>query len=164
MRSFRVLAIVGATGLAFAVGTSPAGASGSAATSASASASGVEQITSYDVDLQLRADGTLHVVESIDYDFADLSKHGIYRTIPTTIDYDSKYERRYPISHIAVSGSPGTPTKFKAKNDNRQQGHQGRRPGQDDHWSAQLHDHLRRGWGRDPVRRSRRTELECGGH
>lgn len=41
-----------------------------------------EKINSYDVDVVAQKDGKLNVIESINYDFESLERHGIYRDIP----------------------------------------------------------------------------------
>ncbi|QQR60345.1 DUF2207 domain-containing protein [Candidatus Uhrbacteria bacterium] len=41
-----------------------------------------ESITDFHVEAKLDADRRLTITESIDYDFGDLQKHGIYRSIP----------------------------------------------------------------------------------
>ena len=56
-----------------------------------------EHIASYDVDITVDANGTLKVVETIDYDFGSAPHHGIYRDIPTTLTYDQRYDRVLPI-------------------------------------------------------------------
>lgn len=47
------------------------------------SAQAVEQITSYQVEINVAQDGLLGVVEKIDYDFGASDRHGIFRNIPT---------------------------------------------------------------------------------
>ncbi len=41
-----------------------------------------EKILSFISDLTIQTDGSLNVVETIEYNFGETSKHGIYRTIP----------------------------------------------------------------------------------
>ena len=46
------------------------------------SVSGVgERIDRYDVDIEIRSDGTLRVVETIDYNFGFASRRGIFRDV-----------------------------------------------------------------------------------
>ncbi|HEU0133111.1 MAG TPA: DUF2207 domain-containing protein [Mycobacteriales bacterium] len=85
-----------------------------AAPAASAQA-GSERITRYTVDLELRPDGRLHVVETIVYDFALTPRHGIYRIVPDRFRYDRDNDRVEPIRNVRVTGSPGTPTKTKVE-------------------------------------------------
>lgn len=50
-----------------------------------------EEISGFEETLTVRADGTLGVLESIRYDFGQESRHGIFRTIPTTkVNQDGK--------------------------------------------------------------------------
>jgi hypothetical protein len=72
-----------------------------------------ERITAYDVDIRVETTGSLLITEVIDYDFAANSRHGIFREIPVRLDYDSRYERIYPLDVISVEGSPGTPDQYK---------------------------------------------------
>jgi uncharacterized membrane protein YgcG len=78
-------------------------------------AAGDEQIASYNVDLTLQRDGTLHVVEQIGYDFGSSSgKHGILREIPTEFNTsDADQIRVYPISNVKVSSPTGAPDDVK---------------------------------------------------
>jgi len=88
---------------------------GLAATAASAQSVG-EHINAYDVAIRIERDGSLLVVERIDYDFDGVSRHGIFRDIPNRLLYDKRYDRVFPIEHISVQGSEGTPDKFKVTN------------------------------------------------
>jgi hypothetical protein len=72
-----------------------------------------ERIVAYDVDIRIETSGDLLITEIIDYDFASNSRHGIFRDIPVRLDYDSRYERVYPLKVISVEGSPGTPDQYK---------------------------------------------------
>jgi uncharacterized membrane protein YgcG len=79
-----------------------------------ASAQGAgERITAYDVDIRVETTGSLLITEIIDYDFAANQRHGIFREIPVRLDYDSRYERTYPLKVLSVEGSPGTPDQYK---------------------------------------------------
>ncbi|MBN2722424.1 MAG: DUF2207 domain-containing protein, partial [Campylobacterales bacterium] len=49
-----------------------------------------ERITAYEVNLTVKQSGELAIVESIEYDFEQEQKHGIYRDIPFMV----KGERR----------------------------------------------------------------------
>jgi uncharacterized membrane protein len=46
-------------------------------------ASAAESIQNFHVDITAHNDGTMSVVENIEYDFNDVDRHGIYRVIPT---------------------------------------------------------------------------------
>ncbi len=75
-----------------------------------------ERISAYDVDIQIRPDGSLLVTESVAYDFDGATdRHGVYRDIPTRIPYPPKqgFDRVYRLTGVAVSGSPGTPDDVK---------------------------------------------------
>jgi uncharacterized membrane protein YgcG len=72
-----------------------------------------ERITAYDVDIRVETSGSLLITEIIDYDFAANQRHGIFREIPVRLDFDSRYERIYPLDVISVEGSPGTPDQYK---------------------------------------------------
>ena len=62
-----------------------------------------ESITSYSVQLDVRADGALDVTETILYDFGGNQKHGIIRTIPDRFRYNDESDRIYPISAVSVT-------------------------------------------------------------
>jgi uncharacterized membrane protein YgcG len=72
-----------------------------------------ERITAYDVDIRVEPSGSLLITEVIDYDFAANSRHGILREIPVRLDYDSRYERTYPLDVVSVEGSRGTPDQYE---------------------------------------------------
>ncbi len=48
-----------------------------------------EEISAYDINIHVKQSGELLITETIDYDFGNLDKHGIYRDIPFTIKYKS---------------------------------------------------------------------------
>ena len=62
-----------------------------------------ESISSYDTRLDLTADGSLHVTETIAYDFGSLSRHGIFRKIPARFRYNDSDDRVYPIGDVTVT-------------------------------------------------------------
>ena len=76
---------------------------------APAATGAAEQIRGYSVTLQLRSDGSMHVRETIEYDFGSARRHGITRTIPLESRYDQDHEREYPIAHITVTSATGAP-------------------------------------------------------
>jgi uncharacterized membrane protein YgcG len=78
-----------------------------------------ERISSYDVGITILQDGSLMVVERIDYDFGNSEHHGIFRDIPVRFPYDDQHDRVYPIDHVSVAGSPGTPDGFKIEHEDR---------------------------------------------
>ncbi len=74
---------------------------------------GSEQITRYDVDLMVKPDGSMHVQETIAYDFGAAHKHGIERTIPVTFADNDKRDRFYPLSNIKVASPTNAPAQEK---------------------------------------------------
>lgn len=64
-----------------------------------------ERITSYEVVLQVRPDGSMQVQETIAYDFGGNARHGIDRDIDTEQKYDGDHDRRYPVSDVQVSST-----------------------------------------------------------
>jgi hypothetical protein len=76
-----------------------------------------EEIGAYDVDILIEEEGSILVVERIDYDFGILERHGIFREIPVRVHYDDTYDRIYRIEDIAVQGSPGTPDGFDVEHE-----------------------------------------------
>jgi len=78
-------------------------------------AAGAEQITGYQVELDVKRDGSLHVRETIDYDFGGLRRHGIVRKIPVELRYDAKRNREYPIDHVKVSSPTGAPVDLETR-------------------------------------------------
>jgi Predicted membrane protein (DUF2207) len=77
----------------------------SASGSAAAATSGEEQILSYDTHIFVQADGSFSVRETIDYDFGDQQKHGIYRYIPVVYPQDSQHNRVIKIRNLSVSSA-----------------------------------------------------------
>lgn len=69
-----------------------------------------ESIASYDVTIDVRTDGTLHVREQVDYDFGTEQRHGIYRTIPVRYVYDDTNDRVIRITDLRVVSTSGAPS------------------------------------------------------
>lgn len=69
-----------------------------------------ETIDSYDVDISIQKDAVIRVQEKIMYDFGDLERHGIYRTIPLVKTNDSSKSFRMVLDSISVlrDGIPET--------------------------------------------------------
>jgi uncharacterized protein (TIGR04222 family) len=67
-----------------------------------------ETIRSFDVAVEVGADGSLLVVETIDYDFEGDERHGILRDIPTRFRYDDTYDRVMPVEvgSVTAVGAP----------------------------------------------------------
>jgi hypothetical protein len=78
---------------------------------------GGERIAAYDVDIRIQEDGSLRIVELIDYDFDGLERHGIFRDIPVRLHYDDRHDRIYPLDVLSVQGSPGTPDQYEVEDD-----------------------------------------------
>ena len=79
-----------------------------------AGAVGGEQIKRYGVDVTIQPDGNIVVVENIDYDFGPVPHHGIYRDVPTRVDYPQRanHDRVYPLDVMSVRASEGTPAQY----------------------------------------------------
>lgn len=70
-----------------------------------------ERITEMKVDFALRIDGTMHVTETIAYDFGKAAdRHGIERFIPVKFSYDAERNRVYPLSNESASSPTGAPS------------------------------------------------------
>lgn len=70
-----------------------------------------EVIRSFTSDITLRSDGTFTVTETIEYDFDDAKRHGIFRYLPTTHPQESErllYTRYIDIdvSEVLMNGAP----------------------------------------------------------
>jgi hypothetical protein len=62
-------------------------------------------------------DGTLHIHESITYDFGFVAGHGIERNLVRRERYDGTYDRRYRITDVQVTADEGTPDELKTTNE-----------------------------------------------
>ncbi|WP_170177725.1 DUF2207 domain-containing protein [Thermomonospora umbrina] len=69
-----------------------------------------ESIPTYDVVLEIRPDGVLHVRETITYDFRGRGEHGIVRRVPYRIE-----NRLYDIRNVRTSSSTGAPARARAR-------------------------------------------------
>jgi hypothetical protein len=69
-------------------------------------------ITSFHSDIQVLADSSLDIRETIKVDFGGLDKHGIFRDIPFRYDYDSKHDRVYRIDVVSVDDGAGHPWSY----------------------------------------------------
>jgi uncharacterized membrane protein YgcG len=81
----------------------------------------VEHINRFDVAVQIETDGSMHVRETIDWNFGNATgKHGIFRDIIVRQpwDPDPAYERLYRISNVKVS-SPTAPDGVKQTTEGR---------------------------------------------
>ena len=80
-------------------------------------AQGFEAVRSYDVRIEIRTDDTLLITETIVYDFGSSPHHGIFRDVPTTLRYDDRYDRVYPLQVESVRASTGTPAPYEVSNE-----------------------------------------------
>lgn len=71
-----------------------------------------ERILSYDVRIEIEADGALLIDEQIAYDFGAEQRHGILRDIPVRLRYDDTHDRVYRLEVLSVTASDGTPAGF----------------------------------------------------
>jgi hypothetical protein len=74
-----------------------------------------ERIPAYEARVQLAADGSMRVRETIRYAFAGADHHGIYRDLRTQFRYDPGRDgnarvRSYPVSDVQVSSPSGAPS------------------------------------------------------
>ncbi len=68
---------------------------------AQTNASGTEQINAFDAQVTLHADGTMQVVETIQYDLGPAPRHGIYRKMPYQYTRDgASYNLRYEVERV----------------------------------------------------------------
>jgi uncharacterized membrane protein YgcG len=67
-----------------------------------------EKINSYISLINIQKDGKIQVKETIDYDFADLQKHGIYRTIPTIKTNQDGKKYRLDFSNFIITDEKGS--------------------------------------------------------
>lgn len=68
-----------------------------------ASAQSTERIINFRADIQINSDATLNVVETIQYDFGGLQKHGIYRYIPYKYKTDDGKTRLLETTAVSVT-------------------------------------------------------------
>lgn len=80
-----------------------------------AAADAGESIPSYQAQVELRADGSMHVRETIQYTFSGSDHHGIYRDLRTRFTYDpnrsgSDKVRVYPVQDVSATSPTGAPS------------------------------------------------------
>ncbi|HEY0188302.1 MAG TPA: DUF2207 domain-containing protein [Cellulomonas sp.] len=68
-----------------------------------------QEITRYDVDVELGADGVATVSIDLDLDFGDDPGHGPYLVLPTRQEVDADHDRLYEISDVTASSPSGAP-------------------------------------------------------
>lgn len=77
-----------------------------------------EVIHSFDVNITAKENGQMDIIESINYDFEDLDRHGIYRDIPLYTKVGDLF-RIIQIENVSIERD-GNPEKFKEiKNKNQ---------------------------------------------
>jgi hypothetical protein len=64
-----------------------------------------ERIDAYDVTISIERDDSLSIVETIDYDFGATPHHGIFRDVPTRLQFDDTYDRVYPLRVVSVTAT-----------------------------------------------------------
>jgi uncharacterized membrane protein YgcG len=72
-----------------------------------------EVIHSYDVAIEIRADGSIRVTEVIAYDFGPTAHHGIFRDVPTREAYDDRYDRLFPLHVESVEATGGASADYE---------------------------------------------------
>jgi uncharacterized membrane protein YgcG len=75
-------------------------------------AQGTERVLALAAAYRIESNGSLTVVERIDYEFAGTEHHGIFRNIPDRLTYDSKYDRVFPIDVLSVTIDNGSKVKY----------------------------------------------------
>lgn len=80
---------------------------------ANATSTSAERITSFDVELTVRADGDLAVREDIGYDFGAQDRHGILRTLRVRVPYDADNDRVYRVEDFRVASRTGAPSQVE---------------------------------------------------
>jgi hypothetical protein len=79
-----------------------------------AGAPDTERTESYDVRIEVRRDGSIHVQELIAYQVGGPEeRHGIFRYIPVRSRKDFFHDRMQPLRNLSVRAGPGTPTAVK---------------------------------------------------
>jgi len=66
-----------------------------------------EKISNFDAKININQDGTIQVEEKIVYDFGDLRKHGIYRTIPLSKINSGNKKFYLKISGVSIVDATG---------------------------------------------------------
>ena len=63
-------------------------------------------------DITIQPSGSLHIVETIDVDFALQQKHGIFRNIPFRYEWDETHVRVYRVTVGSVTDGQGRAVKY----------------------------------------------------
>jgi uncharacterized protein (TIGR04222 family) len=72
-----------------------------------------EQIRAYGVDITIEHNGTLRIIEKIDYDFGATPHHGILRDLVQRENYDRDHYRTYKIDVESVTSASGAPVQVQ---------------------------------------------------
>jgi uncharacterized membrane protein len=80
-----------------------------------------ESIDSYQSDIRLSTDARIHINETIHYDFGDLDRHGIFRTVPLSKKNTDGNEYRMSISNVTVDDGAGDAYTYTISGDKREQ-------------------------------------------
>jgi uncharacterized membrane protein YgcG len=73
---------------------------------------GFENLQAYDIDITINDDGSATFVETIEYDFASLRKHGIFRDLVLAQRCNEQYDRVYPMHDVSVDSPSGAPDQY----------------------------------------------------
>lgn len=76
------------------------------------STDGFENLQSYDIQIDIDEQGDAHFTETIEYDFANLQRHGIYRDLVLRQRCNDRYDRVYPLHDVSVTSPTGAPAQF----------------------------------------------------
>lgn len=68
--------------------------------------SDIEQIRDYKTDIEVHTDATLHLTETIVYDFGAIEHHGIFREIPVSYKARGGNYKLY-LSHVSITDAQG---------------------------------------------------------
>jgi uncharacterized membrane protein YgcG len=64
-------------------------------------------ITAFRSDITIEANGDVRIIETIDVDFAELDRHGIFREIPVEYEYNDDSNRIYEVDVLSVTDAKG---------------------------------------------------------
>lgn len=70
-------------------------------------------IERFHADIAVQQDSSIQITESIDVDFGQQQKHGIFREIPVRYSYDDTHDRTYQLDLNSVTDAAGTPWHFE---------------------------------------------------
>jgi uncharacterized membrane protein YgcG len=70
-----------------------------------------QRVRRFDSTIVLNRDGSMHVTETITYDFADsTTSHGIERWLPLATGHDATHDRLYRLTHAEARSPSGAPS------------------------------------------------------